>query len=286
MFKMGYRDGEGPVRERSELLRQRRQTEIDALPPELHDLYERRWARLIAGLVAVAGACALLLATVLAATSTWGGGYFWARPRGATDVLLLALAATSISYVLARAFLRGALRRRLARDLPAHADPFVELEQLEAARPAIRARQMVEALGLPSAQWPMLGAALLAPLTLHFALYLVRCALELAGNGPAPTFEGFDQWIWLSLILTLPAHLGSAWATRKCARDLFLGRPDRPYTLWRVWGIASLWGIVPGIALMGIPTLIVIATGAICTPLTLKILRTRVLREQSYLQLA
>lgn len=125
------------------------------------------------------------------------------------------------------------------------------------------AAQEVEAPGL---LWPVTGAALLAPLTMHALVWL--CLGVGLGSG---SLADFDAWLAISLPLTALAHGALVVYARRFARGLLTDPLANPAVLGpsaaRAIGMVTLAGTVPGAILLGVPTALVGLTGLVVVPL-------------------
>ena len=130
--------------------------------------------------------------------------------------------------------------------------------------------------------WPLAALALLAPLTLHYLYYLAT---------EAPVARGsFDGWIGLSIAVVGHCHLLLAVLCWRFARRVRrrsaaeLGHaPARDG--WVALGLVTLASLVPGVALLGIPVLLVAVTGLLFIPAMFHWASLRVRRERHALAL-
>ncbi len=270
------------VRERCAELRSRRQAEIAQVPTALSDLYARRWSRVVAGKIAVIGALMVAASGVVGGIIARNSPSSGITPRWSTPLLFGALAAWLFGYLAARAWAAGRLRRILQNQIcerSVHPDPFIEAEQLEREHPVSRATEQIEALGLESARWPLFGAAALLPIGIHLTVY----SLVLLGKGTLEALGEFDVWIWISLIVTLPAHVTLLWQSNKFARGIFDQNRIKRLTPWRAVGWTSLAGLIPGVVVV-LPPLLIAVTGLLFIPLTFWSVHNTVLGEQRELR--
>ncbi len=125
------------------------------------------------------------------------------------------------------------------------------------------AAQEVEAPGL---LWPVTGAALLAPLTVHGLLWMIFGVALGSSN-----WADFDIWLAISLPLTALAHVALVVHVRRFARGLLTDPLAKPAVLGpsaaRAVGMVTLAGTVPGAVLLGVPTAFVGLTGLLVIPL-------------------
>jgi hypothetical protein len=176
------------------------------------------------------------------------------------------------------------LRRLVARLSAPSGDLERDLERLERAAPGAEARAAADRLERASVALPLMGLAMLAPLTIHLAVYRV-CMFEPRMESP----HGYDKWIAFSLVIVGHAHLVLALCAWLYARKL---RREPAWKLrsnvirrdgWHALLWATLAGAVPGALLFLIPPLLVLATGALFVPLAFWAMGRRVLLERALL---
>lgn len=117
-----------------------------------------------------------------------------------------------------------------------------------------------------SLQWPILAAALLAPLTLH--AWLWGLFFWLGGHS---RLADFDDWLLYGLLFSLVAHVALAvafvghahrlGATRLGAQPRLHGAAGKAVTM------VTLAGLVPGVLVLGIPTVLIWMTAALLVPI-------------------
>jgi hypothetical protein len=104
-----------------------------------------------------------------------------------------------------------------------------------------------DGLGVAGLVVPMIGIALLGPISMHLPFAL------LGGT------RTFDDWVVMSLVCTGPAHLAFAYAGATRAAQLARARPAwSPRTVYRITVIVSC---VPFVLLFAIPPILVAFTG-------------------------
>ena len=200
------------------------------------ELLARRIGRIAFGGVLLIGAAYLVVAASAgAACRPW----FDARPS--LD------AAKIISTTWLAALVVGAIARHIARRLPLRWNP--------------------DALFAESVMAPVLGMALLLPLTLHMPIALL-----------ASDSEGFDTWVGLSLWITGLAHLVFAITCAMRGYQLVMGRPA--YSPRRIVVVTLITSCVPFIVLIGIPPLLVVITALPLIPL-MRVMEPVIARERA-----
>jgi hypothetical protein len=115
-------------------------------------------------------------------------------------------------------------------------------------------RRGPEALFVESVMAPVLGIALLLPLTIHMPIALVL------GDR-----EGFGRWVGMSLWITGLAHVVFALASALRGYQLAAGRPA--WSARRIFLLTVLTSCVPFIVLIGIPPVLVALTALPIVPL-------------------
>jgi len=187
------------------------------------ELLARRIGRITFGGVLLVGVAYLVVATCAGSVRRP-----WYDARPALD------AAKIISGTWLAALVAGIVARHVARRLPLRWNP--------------------DALFAESVMAPVLGMALLLPLTLHmpFALVLFDS-------------ESFDTWVGLSVWITGLAHLVFAITSAMRGYQLVMGRPA--YSPRRIVVVTLITSCVPFIVLIGIPPLLVVATALPLVPL-------------------
>jgi hypothetical protein len=272
-----YRDNEVGLRVyRDGLLREREQ-EISALPPQLTRVYVRRASRIAAGVVAAIGFGAMTIAAILgqgvdAAFNT----HLVTVPL--TPILLATLAAVPVVALFARTVAHFRLLGLVRSSLRLTGDTRADVERLERTTSTMVAER-ADALESPSVAMPLVGWALLAPLTIHFLVYAA-----MSNNEPLDMFlHGFDWWICASLLLTGVAHftlaaLGFRFAKR--LREVGNGVALNDPSSWAPLGWTFLAGCLPGVILYLVPPVLVGATGLVFIPATFAFMKYRVQNER------
>ncbi len=278
---LSYRDNEVGLRVYRDGLLQARTEEIATLPPLLTRVYVRRVSRIAAGGAATIGFGATALAALL------GNGFkaafdlsLFSAPL--TLMLLLTLAAVPVVALIARTGAHVKLLSLVRRDLRRTNDTRADVERLERSAAMIVAEH-ADALETRSVAAPLVGWALLAPLTLHFVVY----AFMENSHSFERTVEDYDWWICASLLLTGVGHvtlaaLGVRFAQRLRA-SFTMGDGGTP-SVWAPLMWTVLAGCVPGVILYLVPPVLVAATGLVFIPATFAAMRARVHAERGAIE--
>jgi hypothetical protein len=185
----------------------------------------------------------------------------------ATEVLLAGWAA-GLVVALAAAYLeRFVLAARSNPPLLLSGNAAVDLVGLEARDPLAVAKAHARRWERASVALPLAALSISSPLTIH---WLVWTTLQLASRGTVPA-DDFGEWIGYSALIVGHAHIavlvGSVlWARSLRSKPTALVRQD----LCKHWGLTLLVAVgvacVPGIALLGIPPILVAITGLAFIP--------------------
>jgi len=218
-------------------------------------IYATRWARVGAGVVMVLGAVALFVSGLAHLFVMSVMNQKWTPPY--SIVLLVTLGLAAVIYLLTRILTGRDLGRTVRQSLVTTHDARTDVERLAGRTATSDAADLVGRLERPSLTWPLIGFSLVTPLSIHLALALLM-SVPLAG---------FDTWIAISLVLTVPAHITLAVFAGQLGGDLSAHGPyDAPNVLvgraaMRAWGVTVLVSLVPGVLLLAIPPVIVAMTG-------------------------
>lgn len=279
VFATPYRTADaGWMRERDALLAERTAQSRD-LPRDFPALYGRRWGRLGAGIVMTLGAVALALAGLVQLLSEAVFRGEWQPPYSA--VLLATLGMSVVVWIAGRLLAPRVLPRAVRRRFVATEDARTDVERLSRQTPARDAADLVDDLERRSLAWPLVGLSLVLPLTLHLA---VACLFSIP-------LKSFDVWIAFSLVLTVPAHVTLAAFAAQLASDVSASEDFQPPTrsvgraALRAWGFTVLVSLVPGVLVLGIPPLLVAATGGVVIPVMFAAARGVLLTERRRLVL-
>lgn len=268
-----YRDRDEGLRLRYEALEEKlAEREIDGAVVRV---YRDRAARSAAGMTGVAGAVAV--------ATTVGLEHAFGKPDGlATWVLVGSWGAVLAAHRAARAFAPARLRRGVDRMTRPTGDLERDLDRLERATPGHAQRALADGLERSSAALPLMGLALIAPLSLH--LIAVTVVRAVGGQG---LIEGddFDTWIGLSLLIVGHAHITLAALGYTFARDLRASSAaviGRTLTRkgWAALGWTVLASCVPGIVLILLPPILTAVTGLVFVPASFVLVRRKVLAER------
>ena len=240
--------------------------------------YERRAARLAAGLVATTGGV-LLFAVALAGAWAGRGWFEQSAFRRASAVLLIGADAMSlVVYAVARIAARASFTYQSRQTFGCSGDPVLDLARLETSSARCKLEQCASRWELGSVMWPLLGMSLLMPLTIH--------AVFIAFMGEQDRVNDIGQWIATSVIIVGHAHAVLCICAYRYAR--FLSRSTaglieaRGLVDWvRAMGFTTLTAAVPGAALLGVPPLLTLVTGLLFVPAMYVVARRHLLEERA-----
>ncbi len=277
---LSYRDDEGGLRFRREELLVLRKCEVDGARDELVGVHARRVARVAGGATAIAGAACITFTSGLTygAKAVLGAPLFASEPP-VTSILV----ATVLLVPLAMAIAWNAARRRVQTAIDSAVEPTSDIRhdvaRLEHAPPLALLTARVDSLEFHSVWVPLVGWALVAPLSMHLMLAI---GLGWVGIG---RLEQFDWWILASLVLTGVGHAVLCTMAVRFARRLRAWRPtstERVPSVWAPYGWTLLGACVPGVILYAVPPLIAAVT-SLFIPVTFTALRQRVVAERATL---
>lgn len=245
----------------SELYRDR-QRELDDADAALGSIYARRVARTLAGALAFVGMSVVFVAGM-------GAIVYWTfdLPPGVARMLGLALVFTWLATVAVYGFARWAaaikFRLVLSRELAPTGDLHAEISRLSRADGRAVARDVITRWERRSIVWPLMGASLAMPLLLHYA---VACAL----GRQLWALNEFGMWIGLSAFTVGHCHYFAAHQALGFARAL---REERLATwdevrgyAWRAVLVAIGTSLMPGLAALGVPCVVVALTALAFLP--------------------
>jgi hypothetical protein len=275
---LSYRDDEGGLRFRREELLVLRKCEVDEASGELVALHARRIARVAGGATAIAGAaCITFLSGLTYVAKALFGVPVFADTPPVTSILV----ATVLLVPLAMAIAWSTARRRMRTDIESAVQPTsdvrLDVARLSHAPPLAVLTARVDSLEFHSVWVPLVGWALVAPLSMHLMVALVLVGVERLAD--------FDWWILVSLVLTGVGHAVLCMMAVRFARRLRAWRPTSTEKLPSVWvpyGWTLLGACVPGVILYAVPPLIAAVT-SLFIPVTFLALRQRVLAERATL---
>ena len=270
LIPWSYRDAEAPLRARRRELIAAQRAEIAALDPQIPKVYERRLARTVAAVVAIAGTAGLPIVTLIV-------------KHGLTTWLVGTVVAAVVAWWVALPVARRTFARRIAQPLEETADLHGDLARLEEQSALGLVAARIDRLERASVALPLVALSLLAPLVIHFAVYALLVRPLSAGRG-----LDFDDWIRLSLMLVSHAHLVLAAMALRFAKRLRRAPSDeiqlRTPSAWSAWGAAVGAAAIPGALLLLIPPLLVAATGAMFVPAMFNWARRQVWWERGLIE--
>jgi hypothetical protein len=223
---------------------------------------------------------AFLLAMTL---SVWSGDARAASQQASTVLLLaawpLGVAATLVTRRIARSILAVDAR------VPMTGDAAADLAVLEARDPLRDTCTTALRWERSSAALPMAAISLLAPLTLHWLVWLVISWPHLDGD----VMQSFGTWIGMSGILVGHAHIALLVVAVRWTGKL-RATPTRSLRVGvgRAWGVAMFWAVgiaaVPGLALLAVPPVLTAVTGIVFVPLMFIVTARCIQRERVALE--
>jgi hypothetical protein len=187
--------------------------------------------------------------------------------RAATVLLLSAWPVAIAAALVGRVLARLVLADRLELPLRLTGDLSVDLARLEAYDPLRSTCELAMRWERGSAAMPLAAVSLVAPLTIHWLVWLGLSMPHLEDTRMAD----FGTWIAVSALLVGHAHLALLvaavrWAFSLRARETSTLRAG----VHRHWGIALLVAIgvacLPGVVLVGLPPILVGVTGLLFVP--------------------
>jgi hypothetical protein len=273
-FTVGYRNEDFGAALRLEGLLEQRGAEVDQAASELGGLYARRIARTAAGTAMLAGFITMVFESLRT--------YLVDRTLDHAEPLLLgSWAAGALVYGVTYALMRLRFPGTLLPTVDLGHGPRADMERVEAAAPAREARAKIDRLEQDSVAFPMMGVALLAPLTLH---WLVMVALPSALDHHRPLgATSFGSWIGMSLVIVGHCHVAVAalaWRFAKRVRALStLELSVARHGGWSAYGW-TLVSSLPVAILLLIPTTLVAITGVFFIPGMFALMHKRLLAER------
>jgi hypothetical protein len=205
----------------------------------------------------------------------------------ATGLLFLAPLIGLVALICGRTFARLWLTWNLDAPTRLTGDVAADLARIEAADPLRASREVAMRWERMSVALPIAAVSILAPLTIHGAVY---CILRVPSDGiSASAVDDFGMWIGLSALIVGHAHVAVLvgtvrWAYRLRATPTAKLRQG----LHRHWGTTLLVAVgvacIPGIVLLGIPPLLVAITGVAFLPAAFGIAARAVSNERMELE--
>jgi hypothetical protein len=225
-----FRDASFGVAAETADLRRARLSELHRMPSGLASIFVRRTARIAFGVAGTLGAAGLAACVAL-------------RTGSYTYLLLAAWALAVAAYFGTASLATVHHTKRLRRMAGGRGEPFADAAALRALNPHMEARALDMRRGYASWGWPMVALSLLGPFTLQLIAALVWSR--------SMTLADFDGWMAWTAPLTTPVFLYAA---------VVAWQFPRTRTMYRHILIAGMIALVPGVFLLGIPSLIVMAT--------------------------
>ncbi len=271
-----YRDPTGGlIQLHAELLAQRRR-EVETVLPETRRILSRRIASAAAGEVAFAGMTAVLLWGAVSSV-LWAFSPPTAVSRSLGVALLVVWAATAASYAIGRVVGWTRASGLLDAEMVATSDIHARISWLWRVRGGDISRALLERWEQRSVAWSLAGSALAVPLFLHYVL------ASIVTGGPM-ALASFGQWIGLSALLVghchyFVAHQGALFSRE--LRDRSGVRPPDGAPGWRALIVGVATSLMPGLAALGIPCVVVALTGLTFIPAWYWLLQQRIARERA-----
>lgn len=279
---LAYRSDEDVLQARLGARLSGRSVEVAGVSDAVRDIYSRRVARAVAGGVAAIGGVATLIGGAIRCLD--GRSLFGTDVRAGdgrlTALLVGSIAAGALAYVPARRLARRAFDVSMRRSLSLSGNARIDLVRVERAQPRRLAGELIARNEASSAALPLVAAALLAPLALHFMLWFLA-----ALNGAWPRIGAFDAWIAMSapiaglahVVLGLLAALFGMRLPGKSTADL---RVKPAQEGWFALGITCVAGMMPGALLILIPPILIGVTGLVFIPASFYLMNRAILRER------
>ncbi len=279
---LAYRNDEDVLQARLGSLLNDRSAEVTGVSAQLRTVYARRVARAVAGGIASLGGAALLVGAALRSTA---GGSWWNFQSQLNDGSLVAILGGSVlagalAYLPARVLAEPVFNRSISKALSLSGNVRIDLVRVERAQPRRIARELIERSEAWSASLPLMAAGLLAPLGLHFLVWLLT-SWPRATTNPG----SFDAWIAMSAPLAGIAHLVLAMLCalfgmrlRGKSSEEIRTRPAQEG--WHALAITAVAGMVPGALLILIPPIIIGLTGLLFIPCSFSRMNQAILRER------
>lgn len=277
---LSYRDDEGGLRFRREQLLILRKCEVDLASDELVGIHARRVARIAGGAMAIAGAASITFTSGLTygAKALLGATLFDNEPP-VTSILVATVLLVPLVMAIAWSAARRRMRKAVESAVQPTSDVRLDVARLAHAPPLALLTARIDSMEFRSVWVPLMGWALVAPLSMHLMLAIV---LGWVGIGK---LAEFDWWILVSLVLTGVGHAVLCTMAVRFARRLRAWRPtsaERLPSVWTPYGWTMFGACVPGLVLYAVPPLIAAVT-SLFIPVTFSWVRQRVLAERAAL---
>ena len=279
MAACAYRSLAPVLHERLALLEQQRQLDAPVVDV-LRGVAARRVARGWGGTAALALAVIAFGVALLSLPSSYPAEK--ALQAWATILLfgapLAGLAVALVARIVARAWLAAKL------DAPPSlsGDPASDLARIDAAAPVRSSLREAMRWERASVALPLAAVSMLAPLSIHGVVW---CALSAPSGLTEHTIADFGAWIGMSALLVGHAHLAVLVGSVRWAMRLpGVATQDLQRGLHKQWGTTLLVAVgvscLPGIALFGIPPVLVTVTGLAFLPAAFAVAARAVSRER------
>ena len=131
---------------------------------------------------------------------------------------------------------------------------------------AIAKLAALDDLAVGSIAWPLAGLTLLAPLSIHFMVYVMLWGIWAGTDG----LEKFGAYMTITSIFLIPAYAALIGQAIQFARRLTTvsRAPMGQYPGLQALVVTTMASLVPGVLLLGIPSVMVAATGLLFIPLS------------------
>jgi hypothetical protein len=276
---LSYRDDEGGLRFRREELLVLRRCEVDGARDEFVGIHARRIARIAGGATAIAGAgCITFLSGLAYGAKALLDVSLFANEPPVTAILVATVLLVPLAMVIAWSVARERMRTTIESAVQPTSDVRLDVARLEHAPPLALLSARVDSLEFHSVWVPLMGWALVAPLSMHLMLALVL------GWVGIEDLAKFDWWILVSLVLTGVGHGVLCMMAVRFARRLrgWRATTEGSPSVWAPYGWTMLGACAPGVILYAVPPLIAAVT-SLFVPVTFSWLKQRVLAERAAL---
>lgn len=180
---------------------------------------------------------------------------------------------------------RARMHSKLLGALVPTGDVRLDVARLEEGAPLRTLQASIGALEAPSVWVPLMGWALVAPLTSHLLFALMVGWVKLPRLGAVGQHD-FDVWILASIVLMGVGHAVLCVTTVQFARRLRAWKAssgEKSPSTWLPYAWTMVGATVPGVILYAVPPLIAAVT-SLFIPVTFGHLKRRVLTERALLE--
>lgn len=265
---LAYRSDEDVLQARLGSLHELRHAQVAGISAALRSVYARRVARVVAGGVATAAGAAMML-----------GGGIWALtnrswlstspPHGdgaLIGFLLGGVALATLVYQPAGLIASMRFDRAVSNGLVLSGNVRIDLVRVERAQPRRIAADLIARAESWSASLPLVGAALLGPLLLHFVVWMAYTS-----GGAAFRLGAFDAWIGMTVPIAGLAHLVLAFRAAAFGPKIAEKSTDELRRIpsdygWHSLVFTAVAGLIPGAILVLIPPILILLTGLAFIP--------------------